>query len=197
MTNFATNFSGGVVAPIDMFGTVTPDTGALAPSTGGTAYAKYVGVAPKNLLSVDAFFYVHGVAAVGTGWAEIALYTSPPVTHANYDSSLESISLTPAGYSDISTEVKVASTTGYWKQIPLSTYIEAGTPLWVGVAGLFSTTQASYRTFNQGIITGDAKTLADGTGVTTRPSTNLGTARSFSGNVGAVVVCPVMFVRCF
>ena len=91
--------------------------------------------------------------------------------------------------------MKIASTTGYWKRIVPATPIAAGSPLWVVVAGLFATTQASYRTFNQGVVVGDAKSLADGAGTTTRPSTNIGVARTFTGNVGSVVNTPFLRAR--
>lgn len=181
--------------PIAFDGSPTPTTGSLTPSTGGTAYAFQVGIAPRQMSAIDAFFYVHGVAAVGTGWAEVAIATSDPLAHANYDASPEAINLTYRGYADIETEVKVAATVGYWKRIVPTTPILAGSPLWVVVCGLFATTQASYRTFNDAVVIGDAKTKADATGATTRPSTNIGTALSFSGNVGTAVACPFLRAR--
>ena len=179
---------------VDLVGTPSTNTGSLT-STAGTAYVLYKGITPVPISNLAVFFYIHGVPAVGAGWSEVAVYTSPNFTYVNLDTSSEAMSLTCRGWASIDTEAKVASTAGYWKNISLSTPIPAGSPIWLGVAGSYATTQASFRIYTDGVIVGDAKSLADGTGATTRPSLNVGVARTFTGNVGSVVVSPVLSAR--
>lgn len=169
----------------------TPGGSGSVVSTAGTAYVKYAGRWPVAIAAIDVLLYVHGVAAAGVGWAEAAAYTSPDLNRTNFDTNSESIPLTVCGYTDIEAEVKTAATVGYWKRVTLTNPIPPDTEIWVGFASSFASTQASFRIPSEHSIMGIGKTLADATGATTRPSLNIGTARTFGGAVGAGVTVPV------
>lgn len=143
-----------------------------------TAYAKYVGSWSQAITSIDLQCFIHGVAAAGTGWAELAVATG------TYSSKLAAPSLTVRGYADVDAEVKSASTRVEAKTIS-GISIPANTDIWVVFAASHATTQASMRT-DVTDFHGDVATLAN-----FRPSTNIGTATAF-GNTFAGVTIPML-----
>lgn len=170
------------------------DTGSLTVAA-GTSYARYAGRWALPITTIDLFFYVHGVAAVGVGWAEVAIATSSPMVQSNFDTGTESIDLTIRGYADIESLVKTASTFGYWKRVTPVTPIMPGTDLWIAVASSFATTQASFRIPTGGTVNGRSKTRVDATGATTRPSLVIGAAQTFTGPVGTGATVPMFEVQ--
>jgi len=140
-----------------------------------TAYAKYVGAWSQTLTSLDVELFIHGVAAAGAGWAEVAVATG------DYTAKASATNLTILGYADVDAEVKVASTRIEVKTIS-GISIPANKDIWILFASSHATTQASLRT-DVTDFHGDARTRAS-----TRPSTNLNTALQFDNSFAGITI---------
>lgn len=160
------------------------NTGSLT-STSGRCYAQLIGSYTRAVSAFDAWYYVHGVAAATTGYAEIALGTSTTA-----DLFTATVSITPVAYASIDTQVKIATTVAY-RNAFTGLSIGPGVDIWVMVVASYDTTQASFRSSagGNGDIRGYARYLA-----AFRPSTNIGTPGSFglAGAVGAATSIPWM-----
>jgi hypothetical protein len=169
MPNFARNMASPPVLPAIGAPLYADTTGPITPAADAMR-AMHVGRFDYALASVGACFYVHGVAAAGAGWAEIAVGHSAP-------GSLQAatIPITLAGYASIDAEVKTASTVQYVKTIS-GLSIPAGRDVWVIVVCNYATTQASYRGWVGTDAQGRVRYCAGGG----RPSTQLGTSKNFT-----------------
>lgn len=143
--------------------------------TAGLAIARYLGQAPKNFTSCDAQFYVHGVAAAGAGYAEIALASGPIPTQL-----VASLSLTALAYASIDTEVKIAATVLYNKALS-GFAMTRDLGMWLILGCSYATTQASFRFGTSTSIDVNAQVR---TRAAYQPSANIGTARTFSYAIG-------------
>lgn len=150
----------------------------------GTAYAYCLGRERDIVNSIRAFAYNHGVAAVGTGWAEIAVATGVFVPNST------SQTLTYRAYADIDAEVKAGATVTYNKL--LTAQLPPTEDIWIVVASSHATTQASWRPITEGDPSGLPCVRVDATGATTRPSLNIGTARVFTATIGTATTVPFM-----
>lgn len=156
-----------------VLGRQAPLASAALVLTSQTAYAYYVDRAGEALSSIDLGVYVSGTAAVGTGWAEIA------IAKGSWSILQASVNLTMLGYADIDAEVKTGATANYTKTVS-GISIAPEDDLWVVVASSHATTQASLRIFNGD---GDRQGLHRRR-ANCRPSTNLNTPLAFTYTFG-------------
>lgn len=159
-------------------GTWYADTSNLL-TTSERAYAHYLGKYDHPITAIDLIPYIHGAAAGTTGWAEVAIATSPA-----WSGRQASVDLTVVGYSSIDTEVKAGATAAATKSVT-GLSIPAGTDLWGIVAASYDTTQASFRIINAGEVWGFNRTRNS-----FRPSSNVGTAAAFA--FPAASSCPLI-----
>lgn len=143
----------------------------LAPSTGtkvltsGTAFAVYMGLAPRRTNRVTARYLVAS-AASGITWAEVALAKGSPVIGGNPD-------LVVIGYTDVAAVINSTGAKSTVIQVTRG-LIEQGDNVWF-IVGNSATGAGELRS-----------TLADGLQVGTqasravRPSTAVGVAQSYT-----------------
>lgn len=161
---------GGILYPSRLLG----NDGVIGPSgsltlTADTIYARYIGRAASPLSSIRVIAYVSGAAAVGAGWAEIAIATG------DFTTPLANVTLTPRGYASIDTEVKAGLTSPYTKTIT-GLALSPVDDLWLLVACNYATTQATLR-INAG--DGDRSGAAPRAVAAGRPSTLIETATTY------------------
>lgn len=167
----AWTYVGPDAATSRLLGNPEPYTTGSLTCTADTMYAYYIGTPRKYLTAIDAGFYVHGVAAAGAGWAEIAIATGVFASARQ-----ASVDLSIRGYASIDGEVKTASTDGYAKSLTGLANISPSSDLWLLVACNYATTQASFRIIGEGDQAGVGRRRVGGG----RPSLNLNTPLAFA-----------------
>lgn len=176
---------GGVTGRQEYFPVLYETNAGPLPLTAGKAIAKYLGRAPKTITSMELAAYIHGTAAAGAGYAEIAIATGAiPAAQTT-----ASINLTAVAYASVDAEAKAGATALANKTLSGFT-IPRDTDMWAIVACSYATTQMSlrYATGNGGAIAALIRTRTS-----YQPSVDIGVARAFAYTIGEAA--PILTAR--